>query len=217
MSEIEPDSVWSCRDLRMDECYRERDLMGWPPVISLTQDSHLGSSVGSGHNSSSGQTTRAAKRRGKAYAKQKKSRRRREAQKARKRGPARIQHRLDNMGETIPANRTPTLSGRALYKFRRNLKGKKEGMVTHLCPDFDVEDTIRNTPKTQPSDNNHLGFEIENEPTLKLVGGDLVTLSDKYVPRQIVYPTGLFTCSVANPFLGTGYRVLSRLRAWRRP
>jgi len=196
----------------MDECYQEGDLMGWPPITSLTQGSHEGSSVGSDHNFSSSQTTRSAKRRGKVFAKREKSRRRREAQKARKGGPARIQHILDTTGEAIPASRTLTLSGRALYKFRRNLKRKKEGMVTHVCADFDLEDTIRNTPKTQPSGNNHPRFEIENEPTLNLVGGDLVTLTDKYLPIDLI---GLFASSAANSSVsGMGYRALSRWGAW---
>ena len=184
MSEIELDQVGSCADLRIDECYREPDLMGWPPVISPTQDIHEGSSVGSEDNFSSSQTKMPAKGREKRIAEQEKQRirriRRRE-QTSKKQEPAPIQHGGSTIGTNVHANHTPRLSGRTLYKIRRNLRTRKDGMVTHLCPDFDVENAIRNTPKAQPVGNRHPDFEIANEPTLKLVEGDLVTLSDKYV------------------------------------
>ena len=64
---------------------------------------------------------------------------------------------------------------------RRNFKKQKEGMTTHICPDFDVEETIRNTRKRQPPGNKDPGFEVTNEPTLELIEGEIIALSDKYV------------------------------------
>jgi hypothetical protein len=54
-------------------------------------------------------------------------------------------------------------------------------MTIQQCPDFDVEDTIRNARKSQPAGNNDTGLEVANESTLKLVEGDFVILSDKCV------------------------------------
>ena len=156
--------------------------MGWPPITSLTQGSHEGSSVGADNNFSSSQTKEQAEQREKNAARKEKKRKRRVEQKTRKR-----QRGRDTEGKSVPSNPTLKLAGGVLYNFRRNLKNRKGEMVTHLCPDFDLEDTIRNTPKAQPADNHHPDFEIANEPTLKLVEGDLVTLSDKYV--SIIYLT----------------------------
>ena len=58
-------------------------------------------------------------------------------------------------------------------------------MVTHLCPGFNVEDTIRNIQKAQPRGNKDPDFETFNEPTLELVKGEIVTLSDKSVVSMI--------------------------------
>lgn len=167
--------------------------MGWPPVISLTQDIHEGSSVGSDRSFSSSQTKRPANEREKRIAKQEKQRMRRtrrREERGRKREPDPIQHEGDTTGKRVRANHTPRLSSRTLYKLRKNLRARRGRMVTHLCPDFDVEDTIRNTPKSQPAGNRDPAFEITNEPTLKLVEGDLVTLSDKYV--SVIYLIGPF-------------------------
>jgi len=168
----------SCADGRMDECHGERDLVGRPPTISLTQDDHEASSAVF-DDSSFSQTKKPAKSTEKQNAKQEKNRKRRRGQKAKQRDPARAK----TTGEPLPINHTLRLSGRTMYSMRRNLKkqisiGK---MTTQWCPDFDVEDTIRNARKSQPAGNKDAGFEVANEPTLKLVEGDFVTLSDMYV------------------------------------
>ena len=67
-------------------------------------------------------------------------------------------------------------------------------MVTHLCPGFDVEDTIGNIWKAQPGGNTDPDFETFNEPTLELVEGEIVTLSDK----SVVFMISLIGYSRAN-------------------
>ena len=188
LREIRLDWVGSCAaDLRMDECHGERDLVDWPPVISLAQDGHEGSSVGSDRNFSSSQTKKAAKGAKKQIARQTKNRKRREKQKIRKRESSQIQHgpARDNTGGGVPTNYPLGLSGRTLFSLRRNLKKQKDRMVTHLCPDFDVEDTIRNIRKAQPGGNKDPDFETFNEPTLELVKGEIVTLTDRFVVPMI--------------------------------
>ena len=73
------------QDLRMDECHGERDLVDWPPAISLTQDGHKGNSVGSERNFSSSQIEKAVKGAKKQIARQAKNRNRRDAQRKKKR------------------------------------------------------------------------------------------------------------------------------------
>ena len=69
----------------MDKCHGERDLVDWPPVISLTEDGHEGNSIGSDHNLSSSQTKKPAKGGAKKQiARQGKNRNRREKQKKKK-------------------------------------------------------------------------------------------------------------------------------------
>ena len=104
----------------MDECHGERDLMDWPPVVSLTQDGHERSSEGSGHNSSSSRTKKPENKTEKQIAKQEKNRKRRERQRAKKREPAQIQDgpMQDTMGDAVLANHTLRLSGRTLFSLR---------------------------------------------------------------------------------------------------
>ena len=166
----------------MDGGHCERELTDWPPVIS-PQDGYSGNSVGSVDDSSSSQTETAAKRKGKQLAKQAKNRNRREKRRARNREPA-----LD----TPYPQRIPSGS---LHSLRRNLRARKDGVVHHY-PGFDLEDTIRNTRKTQPAGNKDPDFERANESKLKLVEGDMVTLADKYVPMinlQLFAPS--LTCT----------------------
>ena len=167
----------------MDECHGEGDLVDWPPAISLTQDGHEGSSVGSDRNFSSSQTKKAVKG-AKQMARQAKNRNRREQQRKKKRELSQIQHgpARDGTGDDRVRTSYPLkLLGHTLFSLRRNLKRKKDSMVTHLCPDFDLEDTIRNIRKAQPGGNKDPNFETLNEPTLQLVEGEVVTLSDKFV------------------------------------
>jgi len=172
----------------MDECHGERDLVDWPPVISLTQDGHEGNSVGSDHTFSSSQTKKAAKGTKKQIARQVKNRNRRVEQKKKKRELSQIQHgpaRDDSMGGGVTTNCPMRLFGRTLFSLRRNLKKQKDRMVTHLCPGFDVEDTIRNIRKAQPGSNKDPDFETFDEPTLELIKGEIVTLTDKFVISMI--------------------------------
>lgn len=179
----------------MDECLGERDLAGWPPVISLAQNGHEGSSLGSDHNLSLSQTKKTAKRVKKQIARQVKNRNRRDKQREKKRELPQLQHGSvrENAGDGAPTNYPLRLSGRTLFSLRRNLKNQKDRMVTHLCPDFDAEDTIRNSRKAQPGDNKDPDFETFNEPTLKLVKGEIVTLTDKFVV-SIIYYNWFITC-----------------------
>jgi len=177
----------------MDKFDGGRGLMDWPPIIPLTQHGNERGSDGTCYDSSLSQTRDPAKENKKQIAKREKNKKRRARQRARR--PARIRGAttgntaMDDL-DTIPTGgssyagptkNTLRLPSRTLFCMRRNFKKQKEGMATHICPDFDVEETIRNTRKTQPPGNKDPGFEIANEPTLELIEGEILTLSDKYV------------------------------------
>ena len=159
------------QDLGMDECHGERDLVDWPPAISLTQDGHKGNSVGSECNFSPSQIEKAVKGAKKQIARQAKNRNRRDTQRKKKRELPQIQHgpARDSTGDGVPTSHPLRFSGRTLFSLRRNLKKRKDRMVTHLCLGFDVEDTIRNIWKAQPRGNKDPDFETFNKPTLELV------------------------------------------------
>ena len=170
----------------MDECHGEWGLVDWPPAIPLTQDGHEGNSVGCDRNFSPSQMKKAVKG-AKQVARKAKNRNRREKQRKKNRELSQVQHgpARDSTGGGVPNNCPLRLSGRTLFSLRRNLKKQKDSMVTHLCPGFDVEDTIRNIRKAQPGGNKDPDFETFNEPTLELVKGEIVTLCDKFVVQAI--------------------------------
>ena len=123
----------------------------------------------------------------KQLARQARNRNQRDAQRKKKRELPQIQHgpARDSTGDGVPTSHPLRLSGRTLFSLRRNLKKWKDRMVTHLCPGFDVEDMIRNIRKAQTGGNKDPDFETFNEPTLELVKGEIVTLSDKSVVSMI--------------------------------
>src|SRR5205085_2898020 len=121
----------------------------------LTQDGYEGNSVGSERNFSSSQIEKAVKEAKKQIARQAKNRNRRDAQRKKKRELPQIQHgpTRDSTGDGVPTSHPLRLSRHTLFSLRHNLKKRKDRMVTHLCPGFNVEDTIRNIRKTQPGGN----------------------------------------------------------------
>jgi len=60
------------------------------------------------------------------------------------------------------------------------LKNPNDQRVTyHQCADFDALDSILSRPKRQPDSNLTENFEVENEPQLQRVTGDIVIIKDK--------------------------------------
>ncbi|KAG0122682.1 hypothetical protein HOY82DRAFT_544390, partial [Tuber indicum] len=72
--------------------------------------------------------------------------------------------------------------GKMLYQMRRNttniLTKPNANVVYHKCSNFDVVDAIHFQPKRQPKSNSKENFELENEPQLQRITGNMIILND---------------------------------------